>query len=536
MRIIILSLYICLSACVGTAPVTSTELDDSPVNKLLPPTPDSLEKGDTPGKDDTAPAVTKVAFSSRINPEPVVKQIDTDQKATSQDTALRSVLSTLNSAKGPWLNDVAAFPSADVPGQVHPSDRAAGTPESTFSHGKHEHSSTEVTYGQEDDESMYLRTAYKGGELFTMGTSFTREKQVDGFDAPIDEDRGFWQMKMSSAAGSPGPGITAEFAQSSFDPDTSEGFGASENRFINLATNSAWQGFSVGARYQSVGNNYEIGGETTSGRKKSSNNPQKKLHKGRQGTEAWVSRQFGNLGVKTLASVYQDKPEGDDNVPHFTTHMVGSSLNYTISSWPRSGITLDYGNGVRGSSNEPDGFQPMEVGVEKLAGSLYYSDESLSGTLYVENATGEGTKNIANLRTYWLGGSYYPISTFSVTPSVSYVKEEYPEFDVTTDSFATSMTASYKPTTDSRFNITGYSEYSTEKNRDWAMDSEYLYSSLGINWDSKNTKSLIKKWSLEVFHDQYTDNIYSDNTGGVGFMLKMRSKTSPLRRITEEVR
>ena len=41
-------------------------------------------------------------------------------------------------------------------------------------------------------------------------------------------------MKMSSAAGSPGPGIDAEFAQSSFDPDTSEGFGASENRLIKL--------------------------------------------------------------------------------------------------------------------------------------------------------------------------------------------------------------------------------------------------------------------------------------------------------------
>jgi len=235
--------------------------------------------------------------------------------------------------------------------------------------------------------------------------------------------------------------------------------------------------------------------------------------------------------------VYQDKPEGDENVPHFTTHKVGSSLNYTISSWPSAGITLDYGSGVRGSSNEPDGFQPMEVSVENIGSSLYYSDESWSGMFFVENATGEGMKNIANLRTYWLGGAYFPISTFSVSPSVSYVNEEYPEFDVTTDSFATSMTVSYKPSTNSRFNFTGYSEYSTEKNRDWAMDSEYMYSSLGINWDAKKPKSLIKKCSLELFHDQYSDNLYSDNsTAGVGFMLKLRSTTSPLRRITEEVR
>ena len=69
------------------------------------------------------------------------------------------------------------------------------------------------------------------------------------------------------------------------------------------------------------------------------------------------------------------------------------------------------------------------------------------------------------------------------------------------------------------------------------MDSEYMYSSLGVNWDSKKPKSLIKKWSLELFHDQYTDNLYSDNSiAGVGFMLKMRSTTAPLRRITGEVR
>jgi hypothetical protein len=286
-----------------------------------------------------------------------------------------------------------------------------------------------------------------------------------------------------------------------------------------------------------VGNNFELDGKTANGRKKSDNNPQKKLHKGRQGTEAWVARQFGNLGVKTLVSVYQDKPEGDDNVPHFTTHKVGSSLNYSLSSWPRAGITLDYGSGVRGSSNELGGFQSMDVGVESIAGSLYYSDDSWNGTLYVENATGEGTKNVTDLQTYWLGGSYYPVSTVSVTPSVSYVREEYPEFDATTDSFATSMTANYKPSANSRFKFTGYSEYSTEKNRDWAMDSEYLYSSLGINWDSKKPKTLIQKWSLELFHDQYIDNLYSDNsTSGVGFMLKMRSKASPLKRITDEFR
>ena len=426
--------------------------------------------------------------------------------------------------------------SAEEPDQALAENIDIVSLESEALHIKREPSSTEVTYGQQDDESVFVKTAYQGGELFTVGSSFTRNKQVDDFEKPIEES-GFWHMKMSSAAGGPGAGIDVEFAQSSFDPDTSEGFGAAENRLMKLSTKTSWQGFTVGARYQSVGEDFEFGGKTPAGRKKGSGNTQKKLHKGRQGTEAWVSRRFGKLGVKTLASVYQDKPEDDDNIAHFTTHKVGSSLNYTLSSWPSAGITLDYGHGVRGSSNEPDGFQAMEVRVENISSSLYYSGASWNGTFYVENASGEGTKNVANLRTYWLGGSYFPLSTLSVTPSVSYVKEEYPEFDVSTDNYAASMTASYRPSTNSRFSYTAYSEYSSEQNRDWSMDSEYVYSSLGVNWDSKKPKSLIKKWSLELFHDQYTDNMYSDNsTGGVGFMLKLRSTAAPLRGITEEFR
>jgi len=398
---------------------------------------------------------------------------------------------------------------------------------------------TEISYGREEDESVFVRSTHRGGDLFTVGTAFTQREEGADLKARAkdNDEQGFWHMNLSSAPGGAGPGFEAEFAQSSFDPQTSEDFGASENRLIKLATHGSWQGYQLGLGYQSVGTEFEKAGKAADKRKKTANHPKTKLQKGRQGTEAWISRQFGNLGVKTVAAMYQDQGEDEGNAPHFTTEKLGASLNYTILSWPQVGLTVDYANGVRSSSEKPAGVQSTEVDVESIASSLYYSDSAWSGTLYVENATGEGKTNIANLRTYWLGGSYFPISTFSVTPSISYVKEEYPEFDVSTDSFATSMTVSYKPSTNSRFNFTGYSEYSTEKNIDWVMDSEYMYNSLGINWDSKKPKSLIKKWSLELFHDQYTDNLYSDNnTGGVGFMLKMRSKTSPLRRITEEVR
>lgn len=59
------------------------------------------------------------------------------------------------------------------------------------------------------------------------------------------------------------------------------------------------------------------------------------------------------------------------------------------------------------------------------------------------------------------------------------------------------------------------------------MDSEYMYSALGVNWSSNKQKPLIDNWSFEVFHDQYTDNLYSENSiGGVGVMLKMQALKS----------
>jgi hypothetical protein len=94
----------------------------------------------------------------------------------------------------------------------------------------------------------------------------------------------------------------------------------------------------------------------------------------------------------------------------------------------------------------------------------------------------------------------------------------------------------YKPKPDG-FSYSLYGEYSTEENTDWGVDNSYLYTSLGVNWDSKKPKTLIKQWSAELFYDQYVDNIYIDsNTGGLGFMLKLRSSPMSARRFVNNVR
>lgn len=394
---------------------------------------------------------------------------------------------------------------------------------------------TEISYGHDEDESLFVRSTHKGGDLFTVGTAFTQRKEITDLQARADEDQGYWNMNLSSADGTAGPAFEAEFAQSAFDPETSSGFGSSQNRMMKIASFGSWQDYQLGVAYQAVGTDFERAGNAAEGRKRNTNNPKTELKQGRQGTEAWIGRQFGDLGLKTLATVYQDQDEA--NGAEFITQKLGASLNYAILSWPQLGVTVDYARGLRSGSGDATGAEASDIDVQSIASSLYYSDSTWSGTLYLEDAAGAGTSNTVDLRTYYVGGSYFPVEGFSLSPGFSYVQEQYTDLAATTDSYWASMTASYKPSSKSRFSFDGYSEFSTQKNAAWALDTEYYYNSLGVNWVSDRPKPLIKQWSFEVFHDQYMDNVYSGNdVGGLGFWFTLKSSPAPVRHYSDELR
>jgi hypothetical protein len=420
-----------------------------------------------------------------------------------------------------------SLPGKPVLAVREPLERIGAVSDSSDAEG--DDPSTKVSYGREEDESLFVRSTHKGGDLFTVGTAFTQRKKVHDLQtrAAAREEKGFWHMDLSSAQGGTGPKFKAEFAQSSFDPETSQGFGSSENRMMKLATFGSWQGYDLGLGYQAVGNRYKKDGKAAEQRKNDSGHPNSELHQGRQATEAWVGRQFGDLNVKTRATLYQEEGKESEGAPQFTTQQLGTSLNYTILSWPEVGVTLDYASGVRSG----DGPESTSVDVESIATSLYYSGNTWSSSLYVGNMAGAGTTDTMDLRTYYLGGSYYPVSTFSLSPDFTYWEEDYVDLGATTDNYMASMSASYKPSTRSRFSFDGYSEYSTQKNAEWAMDTEYYYSSLGVKWISDRPKPLIKQWSFEVFHDQYIDNVYSgSNTSGLGVWLTLKSSPAPIDR------
>jgi hypothetical protein len=390
---------------------------------------------------------------------------------------------------------------------------------------------SELTHGQ-NDKSTFFKSNYNVGKLFSLGAAFTEKNRDDEFDSLTNQKKGFWHVKMNSSL--LGPSLDAEMALSSFDTETSEDFWTSDRRMLRLGSETNWQGFNIGARYQSVGKDFEnTAGLLKSGHKKKKD----KLEQDTQGPELWSSRQFGNLGVKAYTSLYSTNLAGDRTLPRFTRQKVGSSVNYQISSWPEVGVKLDYATGTLGSSDEPAGFNSVSQGVRDIGSSIYFAGDLWSGSLSVKNAKGKASgANVTDMQMFYAEASYLPIDTVSITPSISYIREYYPEFDLDSDTTSSSLTFGYKPE-HGGLNYTLYSEYSTEENTDWDVDNSYLYTSLGVNWDSKKPKSLIKQWSAELFYDQYIDNIYSDsNVGGLGFMLKLRSSPMSARRYMNDLR
>ena len=392
----------------------------------------------------------------------------------------------------------------------------------------------EITHGQ-DDNSTFVKGSYNVGKLFSVGAAFTQKNRDDEFQPLTDQKKGFWNVKMNSSL--LGPSLDAEMALSSFDTETSKNFWTSEYRMLKLGSQTTWQGFNIGARYQSVGKDFENSADMLKSGYMKKKKKKNTFEKDMQGPELWSYRKFGKFGVKTYTSLYSNNLAGDRTLPRFTTYKVGSSVNYLISSWPQVGVTLNYATGTLDSSDEPAGFDSVSQDVRDIASSIYYTGNLWSGSLSVENSTGKANAaNVTDMQLFYAEASYLPVDTVSISPSISYIREKYPEFDVGSDTLSSSLTLGYKPKPDG-FSYSLYGEYSTEENTDWGVDNSYLYTSLGVNWDSKKPKTLIKQWSAELFYDQYVDNIYIDsNTGGLGFMLKLRSSPMPSRLFVNEVR
>jgi hypothetical protein len=381
-----------------------------------------------------------------------------------------------------------------------------------------------LAYGR-NGTSTQAKSRNNPGGLFSLGGTFTRQDETEDLSMPSGDRNSYWDVQMSTSM--MGPKVEAEVASSASGPDASRTDWSPEYGMMKLASSTTWHDVSLGASYQTVGKDFEeLTDETVTGHKKRKD----RIDNDTERTEVWSYRQFGNLGIKAYASLDNSNLAGDPDLPRFSTQKAGGSINYLFSKWPQLGVNLNYATGTLNSSEVPAAFNSVSTNVRDIAGSLYYTGDYWNGSLYTERSTGKaGTSSVANVQAYYADASFYPVKTFTISPSLSYTREEYPDFNTSTDTRSESLAFNYKPES-SGLSYTLYGEHSTEKNVAWGMDSSYLYTSFAVNWDAEKTESLFNRWSVEFFYDQYRDNVNgASNSGGPGVMLKLRSSPKLVR-------
>ena len=294
---------------------------------------------------------------------------------------------------------------------------------------------------------------------------------------------------------------TARLAYSSFDPQTETGLDDDTNRSIKLGIEGKYGRMKYGTAYQSTGDEFEA--------------PRKErnqLKRGRENWESWTSVGVGDFSVRTSYAQRESNIDNNPNRPYYTEDETRVTLSHTLAQWPYFGYSLSYGHGSRDTTKQ-NGRQaggPMS----RTGASMTYSSNNWTSTLgtYRLDLTDDLSGGLdTNIEGYYLNGSYYPSTNFSLSPSVDLSSELYDSDGsrTTRQSFSLSATRYF----DQRpFNLTAYGQYYTDRNEAWNLDTEGMYAETGIVWNLGQRQKLPSTLGLHLTYNAYTDNVYAQSS------------------------
>jgi len=337
---------------------------------------------------------------------------------------------------------------------------------------------------------------------------------------------GYWNTRMKSEPVDGAPDVEMEFAVSSINLETGEGFEDLTNQRFRLTSQDTWQSVTYGATFQSVGKRFAPLGNSGQVNKSSS----KKLKNDQQGFELWAHRRIKGTGIKPFLSSFRDNFSRDPDKPQVTTTLAGSKLDYAWLSWPHVGSSLTYSRGLRESSREPIGVAAFKDPVHIIAGSLYYGGRYWNGTLSSEHSAStrdwEAAPSQPVTTTYYAGASYAPSKTLSIAPDLTVTSEEYPQLSAWTRTVSTSLALGYRPR-DTRVGFNGYAQYETQDNPEWGMDTRYLFAQAGIELPFRAAWPRENRLGLSVTYDRYRGKVASGaDTGDVTLWVTLRNTSA----------
>jgi hypothetical protein len=366
----------------------------------------------------------------------------------------------------------------------------------------------EIHFDMASDPDFALATGFSTGLADPLRT--TSLKRADGL----------WSVNFKTPRTSSLPSFDLQYAVGRFDWDTSHGFDDKQNQRFSVKSKGRVAGISYGFSHASIGEDYAEFGKGT-----------KIKDKGKAVSKIWLGHSFGKFSLQPFVKRSRNNIEAAADRPVITDEVAGLSLDYTWSSWPYFGTSVSYASGTRASSKEPSGFSPFQTGIGTLAAGATLSLDTWS--LYASadqttpNASQPQSHNQPETTSYYIGASFYPSSRLSFTPSVYLTDEVYDAMESITRTIGSNLSMSLQPK-GRDYELMAYASYDNSKNADWALDSSYLYSELGVRWNMDRRNDARQTLALTVAYDDYQDGFYPDtNTSDVSIRLTFRSVGLP---------
>jgi hypothetical protein len=373
----------------------------------------------------------------------------------------------------------------------------------------HDPVTSDLVYRKNDAATLEYRFQQPGG--LSVTTSYSNRLDKDFVDTGALGMDGFWGVQIESPGHGNLPELSIDFSVGGFNGENGDEFGDSEHHKIHVKSKSQVGPFAQGVSYKMVGSDYEVVDE---------NNKSKGKDGGEEIVNTWIGKSFGKLFVSQFveqrrANVHRpDKAEIIDD-------LAGNELQYTWLSWPYVGTSFSHATGKRESA------EGYSVGLTSTTGTLSASHNKWSADLAVSETRPDGAGGYnfgeSNFTNYYVGGSYYPDERLIITPYLNRSVERYQDYGVETERISKAMSVVYRPT-ETNYNLTFFVSQDDYENLDWGMDSTYLYSYAGIEWDLGGPSNNRSRVSLSVDYSQYLDEVYT-GTNSKDFSIKITFKS-----------
>lgn len=327
--------------------------------------------------------------------------------------------------------------------------------------------------------------------VVTMYSPHDQRARVKLFNDGVQRDAVDFNMKGRLPGNITGE---AQMASSGFDSQTDKTFQERRNRLLRVRLAGDFSGMNYGVEYRSIGQGFKRA-------------PGMNWRLDQEGTETWVERKFGWVGVKGLLNEYANNVELDPRRPRTTTVLAGSALTFGTSTTPL--LTLSYLQGTSEKAGGPLGVQAQQNTVQQYTASLYYWapkwEVSLSST-YMPSQDRMHPE-------YQTEGMYYdaamtirPTDSLTIIPSVSLQTDRY-RWNGTKSETPMAMLSVIWNSVVERVDLYSFGMYMRSFSTDGWMDTKMTYIQNSLRYDIGKEKGQ-RFLSFDVIYNRYADAVY----------------------------